>query len=193
MKSSLWGMGGEAESPKPTESPARHMWNWVYRKEAHCTECIHAISPYGSWVTAVSGLLIRQKSITAGDKLQKLFFPSLLKSAKYLLKCAAHSEAKLEAAAAPSGSSRLAICSSLPQPWVLQQEGLSPQKNSHLFSFPFTFTCLATVLHGKSRRAVQLSIREVVGIISSPTTCTQQLSTSDTGVKEQRAAVVSDT
>lgn len=104
----------------------------VYRKEAHCTECIHAISPYGSWVTAVSSLLIRQKSITAGDKLQKLFFPSLLKSAKYLLKCAAHSEAKLEVAAAPSASSRLAICSSLPQPWVLRQ-GLSPQKNSHLF------------------------------------------------------------
>lgn len=49
-------------------------------------------------------LLFRQKSATGGDKLQKLFFPSLPKSAKYLLKCAAHSEAKLELAAAPPGT-----------------------------------------------------------------------------------------
>lgn len=32
------------------------------------------------------------------------FFPNLPKSAKYLLKCAAHSEAKLELAAAPPGT-----------------------------------------------------------------------------------------
>lgn len=85
--------------------------------------CILAISPCGSLVTAVPALQIRQTSPTEGDKLLKLFRPSLPRSAKYLLKRAAHSEAELE----------LPTCSSLPWPWVLLQ-GLSLEKQPPTFS-----------------------------------------------------------
>lgn len=97
------------------------------------TVVLGAIFPCSSLVNAVAQIQIRRKSATEGDKLQKLFFPSLPKSAKYLLKCAAHLEAKLEAATVRSGNSVLAICFTFPQPRVLQQKGLSPGKTAPIF------------------------------------------------------------
>lgn len=111
------------------------------------------ISPCGSLVTAVAQIQVRQKSATEGDKLQKLFFPSLPKSAKYLLKCAAHLEAKLEAVAVHSGNSVLAVCFTLPHPRVLQQKGktaLSPGKTATYFLFP---SCLRVSLPCCTKRA----------------------------------------
>jgi len=121
--------------------------NRVDVKEARC---ILAISLCGALATAVFGLQIRQESASEGDKLQKLFFPSLPRSAKYLLKRAACSgpswswqlpSRQLRAANLLLPPAALGAAARRPIPW----------KNRHLFSFPFTFMCLPTVLHQKSR------------------------------------------
>lgn len=121
-KSFLWGNASEVAPLEQRVLRDLCGRNRVSMREVGCTGCILAISPCSSLVTTMLGLQIRQKSPTEGDKLQKLFLPSLPRSAKHLLKHAVHLEAKLE----------LATYSFLPWSWVLLQS-LSLEKQPPIF------------------------------------------------------------
>lgn len=167
-------------------------------KEPCCSGCTLPISPFGSLVTAVPALQTRQKPATKGEKLQKLFFPSLPKSAKYLLKCAAHSEAKLELAAAPPGTRSWQSAAPSSSPGCCGRTACPLEKQPPIF-----FSLHVHVSHCRAAAPKEQTRGPAhhhrMSIISSPTSCTQRLPTTDTGVllqeetggKEQRPEVVS--
>lgn len=159
--------------------------------------CILPIFPFGSLVTAVPALQTRQKSATGGGKLQKLLFSQPAQSAKYLLKCAAHSEAKLELAAAPAGTRSWQSAAPCSSPGCCGRTASPLEKQPPIF-----FSLHDHVSHYcAAAPEEQMSVpvhHHRRNIISSPTTCTQWLPTSgagallqqETGGKEQRPEVV---
>lgn len=79
--------------------------NRVYMKEPYCSGCVlFGLCSLVLW--SLQCPLSRPDRNLPPKEIssRSCFFPSLPKSAKYLLKCAAHGEAKLELAAAPPGT-----------------------------------------------------------------------------------------
>lgn len=118
--------------------------------------------------------------------------------AKYLLKCAAHSEAKLELAAAPPGTRSWQSAAPSSSSGCCGRTACPLEKQPPIFFSLHVHVshCRAAASKDQTRGPAH---HHRTSIISSPASCTQWLPTTDTGVllqeetggKEQRPEVVS--
>lgn len=134
MKSSLWG---ERDEVAPTESMKSLMtsversgFTW---KNPVAVDTSFPFLPSALW--SLQCLLFRPDRNLLPKEIssRSCFFPSLPKSAKYLLKCAAHSEAKLELAAAPPGTQSWQSAAPSSSPGCCGRTACPPQKQPPIF------------------------------------------------------------